>query len=129
MSISGGGIRMTDTEDAGQEARAGLTSKQPSGVNLDAVMEQHDRAASASAGSADGVQWMPLLGGGLLAGYGLSRGSFGGLLVAAAGGGLVYYGMTGRMPSLTGGSVPDGERSVRVEEVVTINCPIDAVYD
>jgi uncharacterized membrane protein len=40
-------------------------------------------------------RWASLLGGGLLAAYGLSRGTLGGLLLAAAGGSLVYRGATG----------------------------------
>jgi uncharacterized membrane protein len=93
------------------------------GINLDAAMEQHELAASAGGE----LRWLPLVGGGLLAGYGLAKPSFGGLLAAALGGGLAYYGMTGHRPLLAGG-VPDGERSIRIEKVVTINRPISEVY-
>jgi uncharacterized membrane protein len=133
MSVSGGGITMSDTDEVrspgiNEETRLGRTTEQQSEINLDAAMEQHELAAGGSSQADAGIQWLPLVGGGLLAGYGLSRGSFSGLLLAAAGGGIAYYGMTGQMPSL-GAPAPDGERSVRVEEAVTINRPIDAVYD
>ena len=91
-------------------------------------MEQHELAAGSS--NSGGIQWLPLVGGGLLAGYGLSRGSLSGMLVAAAGGGIAYYGLTGQMPPMTGGSgAPDGERSVRVEKVITISRPIAEVFE
>jgi uncharacterized membrane protein len=121
MSLSG-------EADAAAGAHAGLQYDDSHDINLDAAMEQHELAAESSLNGS--VQWMPLVGGGLLAGYGLSRGSLGGLLIAAAGGGLVYYGMSGQLPSIGGStSTPDGERSVRVEKVVTISRPIAEVYD
>ena len=41
------------------------------------------------------THWLELIGGGLLAGGGLRRGSLGGLLVAGVGGYLVYRGLRG----------------------------------
>jgi uncharacterized membrane protein len=46
----------------------------------------------------DTERWLSLCGGGALALFGLSRGSIPGLLVAAAGGTLVYRGLTGHCP-------------------------------
>lgn len=104
-------------------------------LNLGAAMEQHDLAARETAGGSAELQWLPLLGGGLLAGYGLSRGSLSGLALAAVGGGIAYYSMTGKLPlgmssghGTGAGRVPDGETSQRVEQVVTINAPIERVY-
>lgn len=108
-------------------AHLGLRQADMGEINLDAVMDQHDRAAAQGDGAT--IQPLPLLGGALLAGWGLSRGTLGGLLLAAGGGGLIYYGMTGRMPSLSAAGVPDGERSVRVEQVVTVSRPIDEVWE
>jgi uncharacterized membrane protein len=51
-----------------------------------------------------------------------------GLLLAAAGGTLVYYGMSGNNP-LAMDRAPDGESSIRIEKAVTINRPIDEIYD
>ena len=99
------------------------------GINVDAVMEQHQLAVR-SRRSAESLvtKWLPILGGGLLAGFGLSQRSLSGMLIAAAGGGAMYFGMTKRMPSLLGG-VPDAQNSIRVEKVVTISKPIEEVYD
>jgi uncharacterized membrane protein len=94
-------------------------------LNLDAAREQHDLAAHTDRSSE--VRWLPLLGGGFLAGYGLSRSSAAGLLTALAGGGMAYYGYTGRMP-VSSAIVPDGETSVRVEKAVTINRSPASIY-
>jgi uncharacterized membrane protein len=94
-------------------------------LNLDAVMEQHDKAAASSTGE---QPWLPMIGGAFLVGYGLAKPSIGGILTAALGGGLLYYGVTGRMPGI-GGEVPDGDRSIRVEKSITINRPIGEVYE
>jgi hypothetical protein len=40
-------------------------------------------------------RWASVVGGGLLTGYGLTRGSLGGLVLAGLGGALVYRGVTG----------------------------------
>jgi uncharacterized membrane protein len=79
-----------------------------------------------------------LLGGGVMALYGLSRGTTGGLLLAAAGGALAYRGYTGHCdvyqalghstaehPDRT--SIPAGQ-GVKFEESVTINKPADELY-
>lgn len=98
------------------------------GINVEAVMEQHELAAQSHRRSDSLVtRWLPIVGGGLLAGFGLSQRSLSGMVIAAAGGGVIYYGMTRRMPSLTG-RVPDARSSIRVEKVITINKPIEEVY-
>jgi uncharacterized membrane protein len=98
------------------------------GINLDAVMEQHKLAVQSHQGSDSQVtKWLPILIGGLLTGFGLSQRSLRGMLIAVAGGGVMYYGMTRRMPSLSS-AVPDGQNSIRVEKVVTISKPIEEVY-
>ncbi len=105
------------------------THLEEAGINVAVVMEQHELAARShrNAGSLI-TTWLPPLGGGLLIGFGLSQRSLSGMAIAAAGAGVMYYGLTKRMPSLAGG-VPDGRNSIRVEKVVTINKPIDEVYD
>ncbi len=105
------------------------THLEEAGINVAAVMEQHELVVRSrrNAGSLI-TTWLPALGGGLLMGFGLSQRSLSGMAIAAAGAGVMYYGMTKRMPSRAG-SVPDGQSSIRVEKVVTINKPIDEVYD
>jgi uncharacterized membrane protein len=79
-----------------------------------------------------------VLGGGLLAAYGLSRGGLGGLALAAVGGGLIYRGATGHcglygaLNMSTAGrgpatGVPAGAGS-RLDEAVTIDRPPGALY-
>lgn len=95
-------------------------------LNLAAARDQHRLVARASDDSKQ--HWLAVLGGGLIAGYGLSRGSFSGLLVALGGGGLAYYGLTGDVPMPRSGA-PDGEKSQRVATSVTINRPPADIYD
>lgn len=87
----------------------------------------------------DSERLLSLLGGGALGVYGLSRGSLGGLGLAALGGALIYRGMTGHCnlygalglstsgPHGPATSVPAGH-GVKVEESVTINRPVEDVY-
>lgn len=58
---------------------------------------QHDRRPTAGpdVNVGDAERWASVLGGGALAAYGLTRGSLGGLALAALGGALVYRGATG----------------------------------
>lgn len=95
-------------------------------LNLDAAMDQHRRAARESSRSEPRL--LPLVGGALLAGYGLSRGSLGGMLLALGGGGLAYYGITSEIP-FTKPLAPDGETSQRVVQSVTIDRPPSEIYD
>ncbi|HUG16973.1 MAG TPA: SRPBCC family protein [Thermomicrobiales bacterium] len=94
-------------------------------LNLDAARQQHELASLAERSGAS--RWAPVCGGALLAAAGLSRRSFGGTLLALAGGGLAYLGYTGRIPLGTM-TAPDGESSLRVEESIAIARPTAEVY-
>lgn len=81
------------------------------------------------------------VGGGALALYGLTRGSFGGIVLALIGGGLVYRGTTGHCDVYEAAgintaregargsrvSVP-GNRGIKVEKSVTVNRPANELY-
>lgn len=71
-------------------------------------------------------------GGPLLALYGLSRGSAGGLALAATGGYLFYRGMTGHCPAYSALSINTAPQSrsgpLRVEKSVTIDRPAGELY-
>lgn len=74
-----------------------------------------------------------LVGGGALALYGLTRGSLGGLLMAAAGGGLLYRGASGhsQVYDAMGVDTSRGEASlteIRISEAITIDRPRGEVY-
>jgi uncharacterized membrane protein len=88
-------------------------------------------------GSAE--RWLSLIGGGALAGFGLSRRSLPGAALAVLGGSLIYRGLTGHcsMYSALGihTSAPTGERAsipaghgVKVLESITIDQPVEEVY-
>jgi uncharacterized membrane protein len=101
-----------------------------SGTNFSAATDQHDLARRTTEQAR--VGWLPVIGGGLLAGIGLGRGREDRLLFMLLGGGLVYWGLSKGVAALPSPSarhfVPDGDRSVRVEKVVTINKPVADVY-
>jgi uncharacterized membrane protein len=98
--------------------------------NFDIARDQHERARRAS--DSNSINWLPVIGGGLLAGMGLGRGRDDGLLMTLLGGGLVYWGLSrgiSALPSIPGTSLaPDGDSSVRIEKVVTINRTADELY-
>lgn len=71
----------------------------------------------------DVARLLSVTAGGALAIYGLSRRSTGGAAMAAAGGYLLYSGISGRMPF-----VPGADESVLVIHSVTIQKPIAEVY-
>jgi len=100
------------------------------GPNLGVAMDQHDRARQAT--DSNSINWLPVVGGGILAGMGLGRGRDDGMLLTLLGGGLVYWGLSrgiSALPTVPGQSLaPDGERSVRIEKVVTINRSPTEVY-
>ncbi len=85
-------------------------------------------------------RWASVLGGGALAVYGLTRGSWGGFALAGLGGSLVYRGMTGHCmcyaalgvstaarPQGPMASVAAG-RGIRVDQVITINRSPEELY-
>ena len=83
-------------------------------------------------------RWASLLGGGLLAAWGLSRRNLTGLAVAAVGGSLVYRGATGHCAGYSALGVSTAGRGPatgvpagagqRVEASVTINRPAEDLY-
>jgi uncharacterized membrane protein len=100
--------------------------------------QQPERAA-ASVNVGDAERWASLLGGGALALFGLSRGSLGGLGLAALGSALVYRGASGHC-SMYGAlgvstaerhgratSVPAGH-GVKVQKSVTIDRPREELF-
>lgn len=78
-------------------------------------------------------RWVSVVGGGLLALYGLSRGTLGGLATALAGGVLLYRGASGRCPVYaefgvdTAGGHHEAE-PIRIEEAVTVRKPAGELY-
>jgi uncharacterized membrane protein len=84
-------------------------------------------------------RWVSTLGGGALAGYGLTRGTLGGLALAALGGSLVYRGLSGHCmcyqalgistaePQGPATSVRAGH-GVKVEKAITIDKPPEELY-
>ena len=70
----------------------------------------------------DASRWASLIGGGALVLYGLSKGSLRGALMAVAGGGLVYRGVT------TGQETTEMNQSIKVEKTVTINKSPEELY-
>lgn len=87
----------------------------------------------------DVERWFSTVGGGALAAYGLSRGSLGGVMLAALGGSLVCRGLTGHCSAYQALGVNTAERhgrtaavaagrGVRVERAVTINRPAAELF-
>jgi uncharacterized membrane protein len=70
----------------------------------------------------DASRWASLIGGGALVLYGLSKGSLRGALMAVAGGGLVYRGVT------TLQETTEMNQSIKVEKTVTINKSPEELY-
>jgi uncharacterized membrane protein len=100
---------------------------------------QRSRQAGCAINVGDTERWLSLLGGGALALYGLSRGSLGGLALAALGGGLIYRGASGHCPAYDSLGMNTAERhspqasvhaghGVKVEETVTIRKPSEELY-
>lgn len=89
----------------------------------------------------DAERWLSALGGGALAAVGLSRRSWGGLLAAAAGGYLIYRGVSGNclayralgLSTAAAAAEPLPEvsqhRGVRIDESVQIGVSPDTLYD
>lgn len=107
----------------GTHTLASESSSLPSRVNVD-----------------DTERWLSALGGGVLAAYGLSRESTGGLLATLAGAFLLHRGLTGHCPMFealgvrTGNgshapatSVPTGH-GMKVERAITINRPAHDLF-
>jgi uncharacterized membrane protein len=88
--------------------------------------------------SVDQIQrWGALAAAAAVIGYGVSRRSVPGLLMAAGAAPLAYRGVTGRWPAACESLVSSsgdtrralsGRRGIRVRESVRLECPIDEVY-
>jgi uncharacterized membrane protein len=88
--------------------------------------------------SIDQIQrWGALAAAAAVIGYGVSRRSIPGLLMAAGAAPLAYRGVTGRWPAACESLVSSrgdtrqalsGRRGIRVRESVRLECPIDEVY-
>jgi uncharacterized membrane protein len=88
----------------------------------------------------DGERALSALGGSALALYGLTRGTLGGLALAAVGGALLYRGLSGHCDCYAAlgistaekrgkrSSIPAGH-GVRVDKTITINRPASELYD
>lgn len=86
----------------------------------------------------DYERYASAIGGGALAVYGLTRGSLGGIILAAIGGGLLYRGTTGHcnVYEAIGINTAEGssnatvskERGIRVQKSVTINRSPEELY-
>ncbi|MFB2983330.1 SRPBCC family protein [Microseira sp. BLCC-F43] len=70
----------------------------------------------------DTANWASLIGGGALVLYGLSQRSLRGALMALAGGGLVYRGVTAQKEAT------DINQTIKVEKTVTINSSPEELY-
>jgi uncharacterized membrane protein len=90
-----------------------------------------------SPAAADVMRWGALAAAAAVIGYGISRRSMPGFLMAAGAAPLAYRGATGRWPaaveSLVGGSgdtrtALSGPRGIHVRESVRLECPVDEVY-
>jgi uncharacterized membrane protein len=102
----------------------------PTATHPARAVQTHQPSERVNVGDAE--RWASLIGGGLLAGFGLARRSLGGLALAALGGGLMYRGLTGHCslyhalglntaePRGPASSVAAGH-GIKVEKVVTIN--------
>ncbi|AGY58791.1 SRPBCC family protein [Gloeobacter kilaueensis] len=90
------------------------------------------RSAGNGRNVGEGERWVSLGSGAVLTLYGLSRGNFGGFLLALLGGGLIYRGASGncQLYRALGVSTASGASSqpVTVQHAVTINKPVEKVY-
>jgi uncharacterized membrane protein len=82
-------------------------------------------------------RWGALAASAALIGYGVSRRSVGGLLLAAGAAPLAYRGVTGRWPAACASLLRSsgdtrralsGSRGIHVRESVRLECPVDEVY-
>jgi uncharacterized membrane protein len=87
----------------------------------------------------DGERFISVAGGGALSIYGLKRGGFAGLLMAIAGGALIYRGATGHSNIYKALSVSTAKRKglrasvkhgagIKVEKSVTIDKPVEELF-
>jgi len=120
-------VEMTIAQEPAQAVDKLLEEWQHKLGNGQPNISQPERAAS-------------LVGGGLLALYGLSRLSFGGLLMALLGGGIAYRGASGQCPvykqmGINNAGIASnphasvqGSRAIQVKKTVTINKSPEELY-
>ena len=102
----------------------GLRDVDPNAFNISAARDQQDRAELAERQRFD---WRPIALGGALVWIGLRRRSLPGFILGAGGSGLALAGLMGKV-WLRGPLAPEGETSVRIEESITIDRPLEQVY-
>ncbi|MBW4645820.1 MAG: SRPBCC family protein [Goleter apudmare HA4340-LM2] len=73
-------------------------------------------------------RWASLIGGGAMVLMGLREGSLRGVLMALAGGGLLYQGATKQSTIQQAQEVAGINKPIKVEKTVTINKPADELY-
>ena len=123
--------------DADFESEMGAREKMAS--NREEIMQKPEllpertESGRLSVNVGDTERLLSTIGGGALALYGLTRGSFSGIALALAGGALIYRGVTGHcnLYEAMGVNTATGTRSAksaRVEKSVTVNRPVEEVY-
>ena len=118
-----------------------MASQEGALTNRAGAGESQPRQQQTSINVSEVERWASAISGGALAIYGLTRGTFGGVALALAGGALVYRGVTGHCDlyqaigidtARKGGqspavSVPSG-RGFKIEKSVTINRSPEELY-
>jgi uncharacterized membrane protein len=104
------------------------------------VVMSRSRGSASDVNVGNAERWVSAVGGSALAVYGLTRGTLGGLALAALGGALVYRGASGHCPVYACLDIStSGERhsshasvraghGVRMEKAITINRPPKELY-
>jgi uncharacterized membrane protein len=88
--------------------------------------DELSKGQGAEAGETE--RWASLVGGGAMVLMGLSQRSLRGVLMAVAGGGLVYQGVTKQSTIQQAQEAIGISKSIKVEKTVTINKPADELY-
>ena len=88
--------------------------------------DELSKSQGAEAGETE--RWASLVGGGAMVLMGLSQRSLRGVLMAVAGGGLVYQGVTKQSTIQQAQEAIGINKSIKVEKTVTINKPADELY-
>jgi uncharacterized membrane protein len=100
--------------------------RNPAARRVEALLDEWRRG---DANVSETERWVSMIGGGALVLYGLSKRSIAGIVLAAAGGALVYRGKTGHCPvyEKLGVSTVTGEE-LELEQTITINRTPEEVY-
>lgn len=101
----------------------------PMPTQLVSLMEQ-TKGKGGSINVGEGERWVSVLGGGVLALYGLSRSSLLGLALAVLGGDLIYRGATGHcvLYQTLGVNTAKGDGKIKVERSITIEKSPEEIY-